>query len=471
MNTKMTHSSNKYIMIVIAATLLSACVTKKYERPTTISTDKLYRDQASTDSTTIASMPWQSVFKDEKLNALIQKGLNQNLNLKNAIENIVQSRASLRQTKLAYYPTLNIDANATHTKQSEAGLNFPAGININTLTTTYKLGLSTSWEADIWEKLSSSKRAALATYLSTDAAKQAIQTQLISDIANNYFLLLAYDKQLEITKATLESRIKNVEVIKALKEGAIVTGAAVVQSEANQHAAEVLIPDLKRNIRETENALNILLGQGPGTIERGTLGNQVIPEKIDIGVPAQLLENRPDVRQAEFNFRTAFENTNMAKTYFYPSLTLTASGGFSNLQLTDFFSNSVFYSLIGGLTQPLFNQGLNKARLTTAQSKQVQALNNFQQSLLVAGQEVSNALYAYEMAVEKEDSREKQIEALEKAVDFTQQLLEYSSATNYTDVLTSEQNLLAAQLSGINDNLQKLQAVVDLYRALGGGWK
>ncbi|MFH7018379.1 efflux transporter outer membrane subunit [Flavobacterium sp. FlaQc-47] len=467
----MTHSSNKYILMVVAAVLLSACVTKKYERPAAVSTDKLYRDQASADSTTMANMPWQTVFKDDRLKALIQKGLDQNLNLKNAIENIVQARASLRQTKLAYYPTLNADANVTRTKQSEAGLNFPAGININTLTTTYKLGLSTSWEADIWGKLSSSKRAALATYLSTDAAKQAVQTQLISDIANNYFLLLAYDKQLEITKSTLESRIKNVEVIKALKEGAIVTGASVVQSEANQHAAEVLIPDLKRNIRETENALNILLGQPSGPVERGTLGDQVIPEKLEIGLPAQLLENRPDVRQAEFDFRTAFETTNMAKTYFYPSLTLTASGGFSNLQLTDFFTNSVFYSLIGGLTQPLFNQGLNKARLTSAQSRQMQAMNNFQQSLLVAGQEVSNALYAYEMAVEKQDSREKQIEALTKAVDFTQQLLEYSSATNYTDVLTSEQNLLAAQLSGINDNLQKLQAVVDLYRALGGGWK
>lgn len=468
----MTHSSNKYIFMIMAAVLLSACsITKKYERPSAISTDKLYRDQASADSTTIANMPWQTVFKDQKLNALIQKGLDNNLNLKNAIENIIQAQASLRQSKLAYYPTLNVDANVTRNKQSEAGLNFPAGININTLTTTYKLGLSTSWEADIWGKLSSSKRAALAAYLATDAAKQAVQTQLISDIANNYFLLLAYDKQLEITKSTLESRIKNVEVIKALKEGAIVTGASVVQSEANQHAAEVLIPDLKRSIRETENALSILLGQAPGTIERGVLGDQVIPENIAIGLPAQLLENRPDVRQAEFNFRTAFETTNMAKTYFYPSLTLTASGGFSNLQLTDFFTNSVFYSLIGGLTQPIFNQGLNKARLTNAQSRQVQAFNDFQQSLLVAGQEVSNALYAYEMAVEKEDSREKQIDALEKAVDFTQQLLEYSSATNYTDVLTSEQNLLAAQLSGVNDNLQKLQAVVDLYRALGGGWK
>jgi multidrug efflux system outer membrane protein len=468
----MTHSSKKYILMVMVAALLSACsITKKYERPSTVSTDKLYRDQAAADSTTMANMPWRSVFKDEKLNALIQKGLDQNLNLKNAIENIVQARASMEQSKLAYYPSLNVDANVARNKQSKAGLNFPPGININTLTTTYKLGLSTSWEADIWGKLSSTKRAALASYLSTDAAKQAIQTQLIADIANNYFLLISYDKQLEITKATLESRIKNVEVIKALKEGAIVTGAAVVQSEANMHAAEVLIPDLKRSIRETENALNILLGQAPGVIERGTLENQTVPENLAIGVSSQLLENRPDVRQAEFNFRTAFESTNLARTYFYPSLTLTATGGFSNLQLTDFFSNSIFYSLIGGLTQPIFNQGINKARLTSAQSRQVQALNDFQQSLLVAGQEVSNALYAYQMAVEKEDSRAKQIEALAKAVDFTQQLLEYSSATNYTDVLTSEQNLLAAQISGINDNLQKLQAVVDLYRALGGGWK
>ncbi|MEN2398945.1 efflux transporter outer membrane subunit [Flavobacterium sp. MC2016-06] len=468
----MTHSSNKYILMVMTAALLSACsITKKYERPTTLSTDKLYRDQTSADSTTLASMPWQSVFKDEKLNALIQKGLDQNLNLKNAIENIVQSRASLRQSKLAYYPTLNVDANATRTKQSEAALNFPSGININTLTTTYKLSLSTSWEADIWGKLSSSKRAALATYLSTDAAKQAIQTQLISDIANNYFLLLSYDKQLEITKETLETRIKNVATIKDLKEGAIVTGAAVVQSEANQHAAEVLIPDLKRSIRETENALNILLGQAPGPIERGVLGNQAIPKNLAIGLPSQLLENRPDVRQAEFNFRVAFESTNLAKTYFYPSLTLTASGGLSSLQLKDFFDHSIFYSLIGGLTQPIFNQGKNKLRLTTAQSQQLQAYNNFQQSLLVAGQEVSNAMYSYQMAVEKEDSRAKQIEALEKAVDFTEQLLEYSSATNYTDVLTSQQNLLAAQLSGVNDNLQKLQALVDLYRSLGGGWK
>lgn len=467
----MTQSSNKYILLLTAAALLSACAVKKYERPATVSTEKLFRDEAAADSVTMADMPWQTVFKDPKLSALIQKGIDQNLNLKNAIENIVQARATLRQSKLAYYPTLNLDANVTRTKQSEAGLNFPAGININTLTTTYKLGLSTSWEADIWGKLSSSKRSAFASYLATDAAKQAVQTQLISDIANNYFLLMSYDKQLAITEKTLQSRIENVETIKLLKEGAIVTGAAVVQSEANRYAAEVLIPDLKQRIRETENALSILIAQAPGPIERGILDDQPMPENIKIGMPSQLLQNRPDVRQAEYNFRVAFESTNLARTYFYPSLTLTASGGFSNLELKDFFDRSVFYSIIGGLTQPLFNHGQNKARLTTAQSQQLQAYNNFQQSLLVAGQEVSNSLYAYQMATDKLESRAKQIENLEKAVDYTRELLEYSSATNYTDVLTSEQNLLAAQLSGVNDNLQRLQALVDLYRSVGGGWK
>ena len=468
----MTHKYNKQVFaLLIGAAFLSACsVTKTYQRPV-VKTDGLYREQASADSLTMATMPWQSVFADEKLKTLIQKGLDQNINLKNAIQNIIQAQATLRQSKLAYLPTLSGDANFTRSQQSKAGLNFPPGIDINTLTNTYKLSLSTSWEADVWGKLSSTKRAALAKYLETDAAKRAVQTQLISDIATNYFSLLALDQQLVITKATLKSRIATVETMKALKEGAVVNGAAVVQSEANQYAAEVSIPDLNRSIRETENALNILLGEAPGPIERTTLEVQATPATLAIGVPAQLLQNRPDVQQAEYAFKGAFENTNLARTYFYPSFTVTASGGFSNLQLKDFFEHSIFYNLVGGLTQPIFNQGINKARLTTAQSQQLQALNSFQQSLLVAGQEVSNALYAYQTADEKEGARAKQIAALVKSVDYTEELLRYSSATNYTDVLTSEQSLLAAKLSGVSDRLQKLQAVVSLYRALGGGWK
>jgi multidrug efflux system outer membrane protein len=468
----MTHIYNKTVFVLFAATaLLSACsVTKTYKSPL-VQTEGLYRDQQTTDSATLADMPWQSVFSDEKLKVLIQKGLDQNVNLKNAIENILQAQATLSQSRLALFPTLNASADYTRSKQSPAALNFPSGININTLTNTYKLSLSTTWEADIWGKLSSAKRAALASYLGTDAAKKAVQTQLIADIANNYFSLLALDQQLAITKATLKSRIANVETMKLLKDGAVVNGAAVVQSEANRYAAEVSIPDLNQSIRETENALNILLAQAPGPIERTSIEAQVTPSTLATGVPAQLLQNRPDVQQAEYALRSAFENTNAARAYFYPALTVTATGGLSSLQLRDLFDKSIFYNMVGGLTQPIFNQGLNKARLATAQSVQAQALNSFQQSLLVAGQEVSNALYAYQTANEKADARAKQIAALTKAVDYTQELLRFSSATNYTDVLTSEQSLLAAQLSGVSDRLQRLQAVVNLYRALGGGWK
>jgi len=465
-------TTNHKILFATAAIAitLSSCVTQKYERPQ-LKADGLYRDAETADTITLAKLPWEQLFSDEKLKVLVKKGLAQNANFKNAIENIVQAQATLKQSKLAYLPSLNFNADATRNKQSQAALNFPPGININTLTNTYRAYLSTSWEADVWGKISSSKRMALANYLETDAAKRAVQTQLIADIANTYYNLLALDEQLRITQKTLESRKKNVEIVKALKEAAIVDGAAVVQSEANQYAAEVSIPDLKQSIRENENALNILLSQPPGPIDRDKLYNETIPENLTTGVSTQLLSNRPDVQQAEYNFRNAFENTNLAKTYFYPSLTLTATGGLSTLQLQNFFDHSIFYSLVGGLTQPIFNRGENKARLSIAKSQQIQALNSFQQTLLVAGQETSDALYSFQMAQEKKQARLKQIEALEKAVDYTEQLLQYTSATNYTDVLTSQQSLLSAQLSGVNDKLQELQAVVNLYRTLGGGWQ
>jgi multidrug efflux system outer membrane protein len=463
--------SRAVYMAAASALLFTACkVHQPYERPNVI-TEGLYRNTQGTDTTTIASRTWQSMFNDPVLKGLIQEGLEHNLDLKNAIENIVQAGAVLRQSRLALLPSLDASAGVTRAKTSEASLNFRNGVSINTLTNTYRLQMNTSWEADIWGKLSSAKRSALNAYLQTDAAKRAIQTQLIADIANTYYRLLALDQQLEITQLTLRKRIQSVETLKALKQGAVVTGAAVVQSEANRYDAEVSIPDLKLNIRQTENALSLLLGKAPGAIYRNKLVDQQPFDDIKAGLPAQLLQNRPDVQAAEFALRSAFEDVKVARTFFYPALTITASGGFSNLELRDFFSNSLFYNLAAGLTQPIFAQGANKARLTRAQSIQQQSLNNFQFSLLAAGQEVSNALYAYEAAREKEESRIKQIQALQKSVEFTEELLRYSSATNYTDVLTSEQSLLAAELNGVSDRLQKLQAVVELYRALGGGWQ
>ncbi|MBD1363192.1 TolC family protein [Mucilaginibacter sp. ZT4R22] len=468
----MNRSVIKYIaLFAVVAVILQACkVGKTYKTPD-VNTAGLYRGVAATDSATMATLPWQSLFADTALKSLIQEGISNNLDLKSAVQRILAAQATLQQSKAAFLPSLSGSANVTRSKQSQAGLNFPAGISFNTLTTTYQAGLSTSWEADVWGKLSSTKRAALANFLQSDAAKRAVQTQLIADIANNYFTLLALDKQLEITLETLKNRIRDVETMKQLKEGAVVTGAAVVQSEANRYAAEVSIPDIKRSIRETENALNVLLSRPPGPVSRTTLASQNIASDLQTGFPAQLLTNRPDVQQSELAFRVAFENTNVAKSYFYPQFTITAQAGLSTLQLSDFFNKSIFYNAVAGLTQPIFNQGINKARLRTAQAQQQQALNSFQKTLLVAGQEVSDALYAHQTAIEKEDARSKQITALQKSVEYTQELLRYSSATNYTDVLTSEQTLLSAQLSGVNDKLQELQAVVNLYRALGGGWR
>lgn len=464
--------NHKHSFAVIAVLLLSlsACVTQKYTRPA-VKADGLYRGQNTTDSASIADLPWKTLFADPTLQGLIEQGLNQNLDLKQAIERIKIAEATLQQSRAALLPSLQGDVSVTDNKQSARSVNLPPGININLETQTYRAQLTTSWEADIWGKLSSAKRSAYATLLQSDAAKRAVQTQLIANIANAYYNLLALDQQLVITQKTIEARTKNVSTMKSLKEGAIVNGAAVVQSEANLYAAEVTLPDLKRSIRETENALSILLASAPSAINRGSLEAQVVYTALKTGVSATLLQNRPDVQAAELAFRAAFENTNAAKTYFYPALTLTAGGGLTSLQLKDFFNNAVFYNVVGGLTQPIFARGQNKARLKTAQAQQQIAFYAFQQSLLTSGQEVSNALFAYQTAEEKEVTRAKQIASLTKAVDFTQELLRYSSATNYVDVLTSEQSLLSAQLSGVNDKLQKLQAVVNLYRALGGGWK
>ena len=469
--TKMKRNINRNLIAAVAIALtFSSCVTKKYERPNLPLADT-YRDINSTDTNSIADLNPAVLFKDAQLQALINEGLQNNLDLKSAIERMRIAQATLSQSKLAFLPTLNTDVSVAENKQSMAALNFPPGININTETQLYKAQLSAAWELDVWGKLGSAKRGAVATLLQTEATKRAVQTQLISNIANSYYTLLALDEQLRITEETVKIRTKSVATIKALKEAAVVNGAAVVQSEANKYAAEVTIPDLKRSIRETENTLSILLGKAGAPIARGKLTQQEVYSSLNTGVSSLLLKNRPDVQASEFAFKAAFENTNLAKTYFYPSLTLTANGGLSSLKLENLFDNSIFYSFIGGLTQPILGRGQNKARLTTAKANQEIAYNDFQKTILTAGAEVSNALFAYQTAIDKETSRTKQIEALTKAVDFTEELLKYSSATNYTDVLTSQQSLLSAQLSAVNDQLQKLTAVVNLYRALGGGWK
>ncbi len=465
---KMKRTINTVLFALIL--VVSSCVTTRYERPDEVKSAELYRDNTSTDTTSMADLEWKKLFSDPILQDLIEKGLAQNLNLKQAVERINSSQAYLKQTKMAFLPSLQLDINSTDAKQSGRAVNAPAGF-IKLTTHTNRIQLGTSWEADIWGKLRSAKRGAIAGMLQSDASKRAIQTQLIVDISNAYYNLLAFDKQLKITQETIEIRKKEVETLTALQESGKITSAEVLQSQANQYAAEVMVPELQNQIWQAENLLNYLLARGPEKITRGTLDEQVIYTDLRLGVSSQLLKNRPDVQAAEYSFIAAFENTNVAKTYFYPSLTLTANGGFASFKIQDLFSQSIFYNIIGGLTQPIFNRGQNKARLRTAKADQQIAFYNFQDVILRSGMEVSNALYAYQNATERERIRKMQIESLTVAVENTQELISNRSGTNYTDVLSSEQNLIAAQMNGINDKLDQLQSVVNLYRALGGGWK
>jgi len=459
--------SIKYIILIAGfAAVLYSCNTSRQFQRDTVNTDNLYGSSATTDTATMASKPWRELFTEAYLQQLIQEGLDHNPDLLIAVQRVYEAEAYFSQSKAALLPGLNGQGNASYTRNPESI--YPDGPRE---VTSYQLGVAASWEIDLWGKLRSSKRAAYANLLSSDAGQKAVQTRLIATIASTYYSLVGLDAKLVITQQTVKNNMDLFETIKVLKESGKVTGAAVVQSEANRYATEVTIPDLEQQIRETENTLCLLLGRTPGTIERGKIDEQTLSSVLTTGVPAQLLDNRPDVMQAEFGVMNAFEITNNAHASFYPSLTLTASAGFAATDLSQLIDPKSFAAnVIGGLVQPIFNKRLNITRLRVAQAQQEETLIDFRNTLLRAGQEVHNALGSYESSVQKIALRKLQLEALVKSVDFTKELLTYGSA-NYTEVLNAQTSLLSAQLNSVNDQLQQLNAVVSLYRALGGGWK
>ncbi|MFD2904999.1 efflux transporter outer membrane subunit [Sphingobacterium anhuiense] len=441
-------------------------VKDSFRSPTYSALDSGYVKNIAHDTTNIAKVKWSDMFTDTMLQQLITEGLQANIDIKIAVERITEAQVNVRLKKAAFLPSLEASVSANK-QQVPTFQSFGYPRN----NTQYDMRLNTDWEIDIWGKLGSAKRVALSQLLATDAAKRAVQTQLIANIASDYYELLALDQQLMIIKKTAENRAEDAAAIAELFENAMLNGVAVVQSKANYYEAELDVPDIEQKIKETENRLSFLVGRHPGAILRQSLMKQQVNYDLNPGIPAQLLAHRPDVQMAEFNFRAAFEETNVARTYFYPALSITAAGGFSNLGWNQWFSSaSLFGSIAGGIAQPIFNKGVNKARLSTAQARQQQALYQFEKSLLVASQEVSNALFEYDTAMKKMKSRKKQLEALTQAVAFNKELFLNHQNTNYTDVLTAEQNLLRAELKNIADQSQKLYAVVQLYRALGGGW-
>ena len=448
-----------YTFILLwAVCLMTGCsIYKPYSRPE-VQTEGLYRDLEETkDTASIATLGWRNLFSDKNLQALIDKGLERNTDLRVAHTRVKDAEAVLMNARLSYLPSVVLapDGSISGTEGAKA-------------IKTYNLAASASWEIDLFGKVTNAKREALAALEGSRAYRQAVETQLIATIANSYYMLLMLDRQLIISEQTLITWKETEHSIEALKRAGKSNDAAVLQAKANRLALEASVVSIRKSIRETENGLSALLADTSHDIMRGALQKQQFPDTLSAGLPVQLLANRPDVRQAEWNLAQAYYATNAARSAFYPSLTLSGSIGWTN-NVGGVVVNpgSWLFSAVGSLMQPLFNKGTNIANLRQAKARQEEALLLFQQSLLDAGKEVNNALTRWQSARIRMDYVNQQIMALQEAVRKTELLMQHTS-TNYLEVLTARQRLLEAELTQAQDKFEEIQGVIDLYHAVGG---
>lgn len=452
----------KQIITILAATLLmGSCSTfREYKRPETLATENLFgEDVAYSDTATIKSIPWQDFFSDSKLQALIDTGLINNSDLRIASLRVKQAEATLSAAKLAYLPAVSL--NPQGSISSYAG---------DKATKSYSLGLSADWEIDIAGRITNEKRGALAALQQQKSFRQAVRTQLIATIANSYYILLSLDEQLSISRQSLGTWDEIIRTLEARKSVGEAHEAAIAQAQGSRLEVENSILSLSQQVREQENSLCALLGWTPRNITRNGLNSQVFPENLAPGVPLQLLENRPDVRQAEYALQAAFYATNVARSAFYPSLTLSGSIGWTNNSGAAIVNpGNWLLNALGSLTQPLFNRGRNIANLEIAKAQQEEALVTFQQKLLDAGTEVNNALSQWQTASQRLKISALQIASLENALKSTRLLMTYSDSSNYLEVLTAQQTLLSAQLAETQEKFDKIQGIIKLYHALGGG--
>ena len=440
---------------------LGACsVYKSYERPDMPVVDSLYRQAAATsaDTTSIASLSWRELFTDPKLQALIETGLQNNTDLNIARLKVTEAEATLMTSRLAYLPSISFEPSGTL-----------RSVDGNAMTKSYDIAASASWEVDIFGKLTNAKRGAKAALEQSEAYRQAVQTQLIATIANNYYSLLMLDAQLDISERTAANWGENVRAMKALKAAGDATELAVAQSEASKLSVDASIASLRQQIDQMENTLTALLGIAPQKIDRTTIGEQRFPTELAAGVPLQLLQRRPDVRQSEAALAQAFYATNAARAAFYPSITLSGSAGWTNAAGAAITNPGQWlFTAVGSLVQPLFNRGKNIANLRIAKAQQEEALLSFRQSLLDAGTDVNNALIQWQTARQRQQIDQQQILSLESTVRSSELLMQYSSQ-NYLEVLTARQTLLQAELTAVSDRFDEIQGVINLYHALGGG--
>lgn len=452
------------ILMMCAAALFSSCgIYNSYKRPNDITVEGLYRDTVAvndtlvSDTTNMGNVSWREMFRDPKLQTLIEQGLAHNTDLQTAMLQVKQAQASLMTARLSFLPSFTLSPQGGITKME----NTPS-------YRTWQAPINASWEADLFGNLLNTSRGAKASLLQSEAYEQAVRSQVIANIANLYYTLLMLDRQLEISEETQVKWNQTLTMMKSMMEAGMSNKAGVAQTEASCYAVAASIAEIRQTIRETENSLSTLLGMTPQHIDRGRLEDQVMPEEINAGVPLQLLSNRPDVRSAEMSLASAFYLTNKARSAFYPNISVTGTLGWTNGTTGTINPAEIIKNAIVSLTQPIFNRGALIANLKITKAQQEQARLNFQQTLLNAGAEVSNALYAYQTVGEKSQQRDMQVKALEDAVEATVGLMSVGETT-YLDVITAQQSLLSAQLTQMQDDYDYLQSVINLYQALGGG--
>lgn len=446
-----------FCIITIVAGILNSCgVYKPYSRPD-MDVEGLYRDMKTNDTVSLASLNWKEFFQDKYLQALIEKGLAQNTDLRIAHTRVEAAKAVLMNTQLSYLPSVSLTPDGSVSNMNGSSVK------------TYNLATSASWETDLFGKVTNAKRGARVALEGSRAYEQAVQTGLVATIANSYYTLLMLDRQLEISERTLDSWKEMEKTLEALKHAGKSNDAAVLQAKANRLALEASVVSVLKSIRETENSLSALLADTSQVIERGILAKQSFHDTLSIGLPIQLLANRPDVRQAEFNLAQACYATNSARAAFYPSITLSGSIGWTN-NAGEIVMNPGSWLLraVGSLVQPLFNKGTNIANLRQAKAYQEETLLLFRQSLLDAGKEVNDALTICQSARLRLDYGEQQVSVLKEAVRKTELMMRHSSI-NYLEVLTARQSLLDAELTQAQDKFDEIQGIISLYHALGGG--
>lgn len=417
----------KIILLSAVTVLLSSCGIYSKYKPETAVPDNLYGEGIETaDTAGIGDRDWHELFSDPKLQALIEQGLQNNTDYQSAQLRVKEAEAALMSARLAFLPSFALSPQGT-----------VSSFDTRKATQTYSLPVTASWELDIFGRMHNAKLQAKAVYAQSEDYRQAVRTQLVAGIANSYYTLLMLDEQLAITRETEEAWRETVSSTRALKNAGMADEAAVSQMEATYYQVQASALDLKEQINQVENSLALLLAETPRYFERGTLDEQQFPEDLSVGVPVQMLSNRPDVRSAERSLEAAFYGTNQARASFYPSVVLSGSAGWTNSAGAMIVNPGKFLaSAVGSLTQPLFNRGQVIAQYRIAQSQQEEASLAFQQTLLNAGSEVNDALVAYQTSREKTILFDKQIVSQEKALKSTSLLMEHGTST-YLEVLTT----------------------------------